>query len=79
MSLFGNISQEIDIIRKEVERITLEREAILRELGVSIDNKEELEKMITQEINEKINAMAIEKVNQMVKEAEKTWMKSLYS
>ena len=63
------LKMKIDNIRKEIERVTLEREDILRELGVSIDDKDEIERMITRELRIKVNKLAKEKIDEAMREA----------
>jgi len=69
MGTLSDIILEVDNIRKEIERVTLEREDILRELGVSIDDKDEIERMITKELRIKVNKLAKEKIDEAMREA----------
>lgn len=69
MGTLSDIILEVDNIRKEIERVTLEREDILRELGVSIDDKDEIERMITRELRIKVNKLAKEKIDEAMREA----------
>ena len=69
MGTLSDIILDVDNIRKEIERVTLERENILRELGVSIDDKDEIQKMITRELRIKVNKLAKEKIDEVMREA----------
>ena len=69
MGTLSDIILEVDNIRKEIERVTLEREDILRELGVSIDDKDEIERMITRELRIRVNKLAKEKIDEAMREA----------
>lgn len=69
MGTLSDIILDVDNIRKEIERITLEREDILRELGVSIDDKDEIERMITRELRIKVNKLSKEKIDEAMREA----------
>ena len=69
LKMLSDIILDVDNIRKEIERVTLERENILRELGVSIDDKDEIQKMITRELRIKVNKLAKEKIDEVMREA----------